>query len=196
MNTMMKNTLAAAALLLIAGASQAATVQNTTGISNATSTITFSEVPLSRGATVTNQFASEGASFSSFAVFRPQDGFFATDYIGNFNGGGTANPFEIIFTHAVSGAAFDFITNSGTTEFEALSNGVVVDTFTAGTSTRVGNYYGFDGFTFDTIRVTSPGNGAMEMDNLEFRSAVPEPATYAMFALGLVAVGLRARRKA
>jgi hypothetical protein len=192
----MKKGLLASAMLLAAAASHATAVQNTTGLAGATNTITFSELPLTPGTIVTNQYAADGASFASFAAFRPQDGFFATDYIGNFSGQGIANPFEIIFTHAVSGAAFDFISNPGTTQFEALLGGSVVGSFTANTSTTAGNYYGFDGMTFDTIRITSPVNGAMEMDNLEFRTAVPEPESIALMALGLAAIALRARRKA
>ncbi len=192
----MKKGLLASAMLLAAAASHATAVQNTTGLAGATNTITFSELTLAAGTTITNQYAADGASFSAFAVFRPQDGFYGTDYIGNFGGQGTANPFEIVFTHAVSGAAFDFISNSGTTQFEALLSGSVVGTFSAATSTSVGNFYGFDGVSFDTIRVTSPGNGAMEMDNLEFRTAVPEPGSIALMAIGLAAIALRARRKA
>ena len=193
---MMKKALAVAAIALIAGTAQAASVQNTTGITGATGTIDFSEVALSPGATVTNQYAAYGASFSSFAVFRAQDGFFATDYIGNFGALGTANPFQIVFSSDVDAAAFQFISNPGTTTFEALLDGTVVSSFTASTGTGVGTYYGFQGTTFDTIRITSPVNGAMEMDNLQFQSAVPEPASIALFGLGLFAVGLRARRKA
>ena len=193
----MKKGLLASAMLLAAAASHATSVQNTTGLAGATNTITFSEVPLAQGATVTNQYAADGASFASFAVFRDQDGFFATDYIGNFGSQGTANPFEIVFTHQVTGAAFEYISNPGTAVFEALLNGSVVDTFSASTSyTATNNFYGFDGLAFDTIRVTSPSNGAMEIDNLEFRTAVPEPTSIVLMALGLAAVALRARRKA
>ncbi|MEP6503114.1 MAG: PEP-CTERM sorting domain-containing protein [Betaproteobacteria bacterium] len=196
----MKHALAAAALL-VAGASHAAAVDNATGIVGATNTITFSEAGLAADTVVTNQYATYGASFTPNLDQSPQAGFFAGDYLGNFdfyNGTGIASPFEIDFTHAVNGAAFQFISNPGTTTFEALLNGNVVESFSAATSTATQSYYGFDGVSFDAIRVTVGGSGsAMLLDNLQFRtSSVPEPASLALLGLGLAAVALRARRKA
>lgn len=192
----LKKMLAASTLVLMSGAAVAAPVTNTTGLAGATSTITFSEVALTPGAIITNQYASYGATFSSFAVFRPQDGFYTTDYIGNFGSLGTATPFQIIFNGAVNGAAFDFISNEGTTLFEALMGNTVVESFSASTSTLVGNFYGFDGITFDSIRISAPINAALELDNLQIRADVPEPATILLLGAGLIGIGLRKRYKA
>jgi hypothetical protein len=189
--------LCGAAILLTTSAAFATPVTNSTGINGATSIITFSEVNLQRWDIVTNEYASYGATFSPFAVFRPQDGYYPTDYIGNFNGhsGATASPLVISFSTAVTGAAFDYVSNPGTSLFEALLNGNVVESFSAQTSETIGTYYGFDGITFDSIRVTAPGNHAFEIDNLQLR-AVPEPATILLMGAGLFGVLSRKRRSA
>jgi len=192
----LKRVVAASALALLSGTSFATPITNATGIAGATNTITFSELALSPGDTITNQYASYGATFSPFAVFRPQDGFYATDYIGNFGVPGTASPFVISFGGTVTGAAFDFITNSGTSFFEALMGNTVVESFYAATSITVGTFYGFDGIAFDSIRITAPGNNALEMDNLQLRSNVPEPSTIFLLGAGLIGVLLRKRNKA
>ena len=192
----LKKLVAASALVLMSGASFGSPVTNGTGITGATSTITFSELALSSGDTITNQYASYGATFSPFAVFRPQDGYYATDYIGNFGAQGSASPFVISFGGAVSGAAFDFISNGGASLFEALMGSTVVESFSAATSTTVGTFYGFDGVMFDSIRITAPGNHAFEMDNLQVRSEVPEPSTIFLLGAGLIGICLRKRNKA
>jgi hypothetical protein len=191
--------LTGAALLLMSSAAFAAPVINSTGIDGATSTITFSEVPLATLAIVTDQYAAYGATFSPFAVFNPDPGRYPTDYIGNFNGysGETATPFVISFTTAVTGAAFDYISNTGTSLFEALLNGAVVDSFSASTSEAIGTHYGFEGISFDSIRVTAPGNHALGLDNLQLRTAnVPEPGTILLMSAGLIGVFSRKRRSA
>jgi len=192
----LKKPAVAFALVLMSGASFSSPITNGTGITNATSTITFSEVALSSGTTITSQYAGYGATFSPFAVFRPQDGFYTTDYIGNFGGQGTASPFVISFDGVVSGAAFDFISNSGTSLFEALMGSTVVESFLSATSPTTGTFYGFDGVMFDSIRITAPGNQAFEMDNLQVRNEVPEPSTIFLLGAGLIGVCLRKRNKA
>jgi hypothetical protein len=181
-------------LVLTAGYSSAASITNSTGIASPGTTITFSEVALTSGTVITNQYAAYGATFSPYAVFRAQDGYYPTDYIGNFNGAGTANPFVISFGHLVNAAAFDFITNDGTTTFEALNGATVVGTFSATTGIVIGTYYGFENIAFDSIRITIPVNGAMELDNLQI-AAVPEADTYAMMLAGLGLLGVVARRR-
>lgn len=189
--------LCGATVLLMTSAAFATPVTNSTGINGATSTITFSEVKLQPWDIVTDEYAHYGATFSPFAVFRPEDGYYPTDYIGNFNGhaGATASPLVISFNTAVTGAAFDYISNPGTTLFEALLNGNVVQSFSAQTDSTIGTYYGFDAITFDSIRVTAPGNNAFEMDNLQLR-AVPEPGTLLLMGAGLFGILSRKRRSA
>ena len=187
-----------APMVLVAASALASPVINSTGISGASGSITFSEVSLTPGASITNQYTAFGSSFSPNLYFRPQDGYYATDSVGNFGSSGFSNPFVIAFTNIVDGAAFDFITNPGTSLFEALLNNAVVESFRAKTGLSVGTYYGFDGVRFDSIRVTAGGNnGLMEMDNLQFRNAaVPEPGTLALAGLALAGLAYGHRRKA
>jgi hypothetical protein len=49
--------------------------------------------------------------------------------------------------------------------------------------------------TFDVTRIPN-GNGLLEVDNVILTVGAPEPATLALFALGLAGVGLMRRRKA
>ena len=181
--------------MLVASSAFASAITNATGLSSPGTTITFSEVALSPGDVITNQFASYGATFSPFATFRPQDGFYATDYIGNFGTPGTANPFLISFGKTVNAAAFDFISNPGTTMFDAMNGATIVESFSASTDVIAGTFYGFENIVFDSIRINSPSNGAMEMDNLQI-SAVPEPTTVALLGLGLLGFAASRRKSA
>ena len=133
---MIRKSISHAVLLVLmstAALSHADTITNTTGLAAPTTTITFSEVALNPGDLITNQYASYGATFSPFATFRPQDGFYGTDYIGNFGNPGTANPLLISFGQVVQGAAFDFISNPGTTTFDAMLGASVVQSLSAST---------------------------------------------------------------
>jgi hypothetical protein len=80
------------------------------------------------------------------------------------------------------------VTNPGTSTFTALLANVPVESFSAATTfTSLDDFYGFQGITFDQIRVDVGGfNQAMLLDNLQIgTSAVPEPTTLVLL-LGLV----------
>lgn len=166
------------------------------GIAAPTTTLTFAEVALGNSTALTNQFAAYGVSFSGLFYtpctncvqipVRPDAGNFANSNTGAYNAG-----FDILFANDVSGASFSFASNGGTFGFQAFNNGVLVDSF-LGNGSVWGNY-GFDGLVFDKIHVSTPS--AMLLDNLSFRSDVPEPAALALFGLGLFGFAAARRRK-
>jgi hypothetical protein len=110
------------------------------------------------------------------------------------------NPFFIRFTQPRSQAAFSLDTNPGTSTFEALLNGSVVDSFTAGSNRNgINSFYGFTGVTFDALRVTAGGTGVAVIDNIQLGPAVtaqsvPEPFSIIGTLVG-GAAALRLRKK-
>ncbi len=94
--------------------------------------------------------------------------------------GSVINPLRIFFNSVQTNADVAVITNPGTSLFEALLNGAVVDSFSAGTSTTMtSDFYGFSGESFNQIEIFAGGsNNAIEIDNIQFNAAsVPEPGT-------------------
>ena len=184
------------AAVMSAFAVQAASVQNTFGLVAPAVTITFDEESRVNGSDVTTyqsitlspllRYNSQGA-----AAFPGITG----NYVGN-NGGANVNPFSILFGGDITAAAFGVATNPATTFFEALDNGIVVESFAAAThfNGSTNYYFGFQGITFDEIRVTVGGDRQMLIDNVQI-GAVPEPATYALLVAGLAAVAGVARRR-
>jgi hypothetical protein len=133
---------------------QATSLVNGTGISNPAATITFSEIPLANGTALTNQYTSLGVTFTGL-FYNP----FASSFpnitppsAGNFPNSTfnpRTNPFIISFSQSQSAAAFSLASGSaGTSTFEALLNGTVVDSFSSATSFDSStNFYGFTGVT-------------------------------------------------
>jgi len=104
-------------------------------------------------------------------------------------------PTFLSFSGAVYGAAFNFVSNPGTSTFSAFLGTNMVEQFTGYTGYG-GEFYGFSSILFDSIRIDSGGiNSAYIMDNLQVVSAVPEPETYAMLLVGLGLIGFMARRR-
>lgn len=180
-------------------------VINNTGISSPAETITFSEVPLASGTPVTSQFASLGVTFSPALYYDVQPLFFPTDFLANFDeNGNISNPATIFFANDQTAAAFAVQTNPGTSTFEALLNGVEVESFTASTElstlpdlTNASNFYGFSGIVFNEIMVTS-NTSFFQMDNLQLSdaaTAVPEPGTLALFGIALAGLAVFYRRR-
>ena len=179
---------------------QAASLNNSTGISNPGTTITFSEFSLTRNTALTNQYSSLGVTFTGL-FYDPEKS--AAPNIDPPNAGNfspVTNPFLISFAQLQSGAAFSLISQLVSTTFEALFENTVVDSFNSETnSTDPNNFYGFTGVTFDSIRVTVGNNDSALIDNIQFNSAststaVPEPFTIIGTIIGGTAA-IRIRKK-
>ncbi len=197
---------------LVATSASAATLNNTFGLAAPTATLAFDGAAVAPYTTVTNQFASQGVTFSQDVIFDgqgPNAGWpgVTGDYLSNFNGNGLAtHTFSIFFNATQTEAAFGFATNPTTTTFTALLNGLAVESFTIPTT-----YYqyatAFVGFTnslFNQIEISVGGtDGSAVIDNIQMSAVsavapVPLPGTLGLAgaALGLLALLARRRPKA
>lgn len=171
-----------------------------TGLSSSDVTITWSEVVLPQESAITNQYSAFGVTFSPNTMFyNTQPGIFPTDpHASNYSTGFQSGLTSMYFTAPASGVAFNFISNAGVSNFTALLNGNLVETFSAATDTVLGltRFYGFTGITFNEIRFLAPGNNAFQIDNIQIKhAAVPEPGPLALLAAGLLSLWLSKYRR-
>jgi PEP-CTERM motif len=195
-----------AALLLVGAAAQieASPIVNSFGLLSPDVTITFSEHALPTETTVTNQFADLGVTFDPGMYYDVQPVFFPTASLSNFSFTG-ADPFDpvtIHFTGLLDAVAVAVQTNPGLTTFTALLNGVVVESFTAGTAfsqlpslSHASDFFGFSGIAFNELQI-APNNTYFQIDNLKYSTApVPEPGTLLLLGSGVAGLVARARRR-
>ena len=200
--------IAGLALVLAAPAAGAqAIIAAGSGLASPAQTITFEGQ--TAGSVANTQYSGVGVTFGPNLSYNTSGYFSATGgaraSLDNFSAvggcGACATPTDIFFSTAINGAAFQFITNSGTSTFTALLAGNSVYAFSAATSTAGINtvqWYGFDTtISFDQINIQSGGsNSAFALDNLETGAvSAPEPASLTLLATGLVGMFGVARRR-
>lgn len=193
MNMLTKNLFALAGSIAVGmtftGSAEALTLNNSTGLTDPTQTITFDEIALPDESSITNQYSSLGVEFSPNLVF-DSPGSSVPNITGNQlkNFSPVVNPFSINFTDTVSSAVFAFATNPGTSTFTALLDGSIVESFSSSTSVfQPNNFFGFTDILFDEIKVDVGGfNNSMLLDNIQFTTVTtPEPGSI----LGLLVAG-------
>ena len=190
--------IAACAAFVAAGA-QAAAFQNDTGLTAPTTIETFDGSTFAEGTGAGSLF--NGVSFSSNLVVTTMVTTMLDGAVPSFSGQTLANfsadaPLgEITFATAVRGAAFSLLMYPGDAQFSAYLGQQLVEQATLPVD-YAGRYVGFTGITFDRIVFGSETNRTgMAIDNLQI-TAVPEPGTTLLMTLGLIGIGLAARRRA
>lgn len=194
-------TLCLAAACGFSAPASAVFLNNSTGLASPQQTITFDApaTPLAAQDPVTTQFQSSGVTFTG-AFYNPDSSTLPNisgNRIGNFQAGiGHSALFQIDFSSNLSQVAFAEVTQPGVSTFEALLNGVSVQSMTAATSlTSPTNFYGFTGIVFNQVRISvASSDNAFLLDNLQTVAAVPEPASWALLLAGMSVVGLAGRR--
>jgi MYXO-CTERM domain-containing protein len=188
------------AACMLASASHASFVHNNSGLTAPDQTIDFDSVSLAHNASVTTEFQAQGVSFSN-AFANPDSAAYSNmvdNRIGNFMSNvNQAGLFSIVFSQALTGAAFAMVTApGGQSTFQALLNGSLVESASAATSTfDPVNFFGFQGIVFDEITISVDSfDRALMIDSLQTIATVPEPQTRALVLAALVALGSLRRR--
>ncbi len=177
-------------------------IQNSTGLSNPDTLLTFDEVVQGDNTPLTTEYSAFGVTFTN--IFYNSGGNSAVGgnvgapHIGNFQAGGFQSAsFSFNFTTPVEEAAFAFASSfNGTATFTALLNGSQVDTGIGPIGVGGNDFYGFQGVTFDQLSVvySGLGNNAAVFDSLQF-TPVPEPSTLLATGAGVTALFAFKRRR-
>jgi hypothetical protein len=180
------------------------------GLPSPTTTITFdAQAGFYDGYPITNQYQSQGATFSGFG-WDNMDlgqagsiGFSGGDLVSGFVGfpGPPTTPpvaMTISFANVVSGAAFAAVDNGGQYMVTAFRGSTQVDSFMVSVGAAPGGYIGFANTTgFDSITITPTVSSSLSIDSLQFTvepgepggnddsDTVPEPASFILISLGL-----------
>jgi hypothetical protein len=185
-------------------------IENTFGLSNPHSTITFDEHILPYLTRVTTEYSDLGVTFSPYGLYFDvaNNGISG---ISNFvpNGfGGDRFPIGINFTNPQTEAAFAFTSASGTTTFQAFLGGNLVESV-SNIATGIQAYYGFRDITFDAISIATSGPSCVFaicpqiVDNIQLPiatppapSAIPEPSSIlGLLAFSTLGAGAILKRK-
>ncbi len=157
-------------LLSTVFAAQATFIQNTFGLSDPHSTITFTEHVFGDGYAITTEYADLGVEFLPFAYSFPSICECVTSFIPYTQE--TQGLRLIKFSQPQTEAAFAFGTYPGTVAtFQALLGGsVVVESATAVIGSSDANHYGFRDITFDMISISTNNWPAWNVSDLQFGS--------------------------
>ena len=202
MKTMIKAV--AGAILMTVATAQAAPLYNNSGFAPSAKVITFSEVALGGGTAVTTQFAGVTFGTNGPGNFYVGDGGYADAnpvsgaYLDSFSGGTYSSVYDIDvqIMFRLAGAFWEFNAPS-TATFTALKNGVALESFIYSNSNCCSSaeFVGFQGLSFDTLRVSNITRTHFYMDKLTYAD-VPEPGSIALFGLAGVGAAFARRRKA
>ncbi|WP_375290788.1 PEPxxWA-CTERM sorting domain-containing protein [Qipengyuania sp.] len=198
--------LAVAAAAYLSAPAMASPVLVDPGASSALTTIDFNNPGVSPGSRITDQYAAQGVTLSGGAIYASQA---YRDSLGSLHADNFTGPnngiayYDFVFNGVVTFAGLKYESNiSETTTFQALLNGVVVDSFTYFNPDccRTPEFVGLTGVSFDTFRIRDVGRRDFYIDDFRFgalaNGAVPEPTAWALMILGFGAVGgaMRSRR--
>lgn len=184
---------------LLSGApiAQADFIQNSFGLADPHTTITFDEHIFPSWTVITNQYSDLGVNFFPFAIYDPYAGM---GNVSNFrpNQSPLMGGQQIQFTTPQTEAAFTFQSYDGAVgTFQALLNGLVVETAFApiGNFSLPNDFYGFSNITFDAISVSTNAWPAWIIDDIQLSAPIPIPATIWLFGSALVGLVGFGRRK-
>lgn len=193
----------------------AAPLVNATGLLAPGAQITFSEVALTQGDLITNQYAGLGATFSGANLHYQSISTFLglpPDHL--FNGvtepnatpaPGSSTTFLISFASSVSAASLQMLflapgpTDSTQLVMRALAGGIGQETLTVNDpdlNNFSNTYYGFTGINFDALEITVNYAGApatrpgVALDNLAFNAVAGAPELSERGWLPLLSAGL------
>ncbi len=201
-----------AATVMLAGAmtAHATPLFSDAGFGPGDSMVTFNEVSVAGGGSVTNQFSASGVSFSTngpgswYASSDPGaysgNPNFAGRYLDTFSGGGNASIYNILFSSSVdaAGAYWEFNVSSPAATFSAYLNSVMVESFDYNNPNCCSSteFVGFSSIIFDEIRISNITGSAFIMDTLRFSpaSVVSEPGLLALLWLGLGGLAFSQRK--
>ncbi len=199
--------LASVSALGLADTAHATLIENTFGLSQPRSTITFDEQVFPDGTPITTQYSDLGITFSPFAYYFSSPGAIVspTSIVDNTNVtnfipggyGGSRFPVTISFIAPQTEAAFGFSSGGSTVYIQALLGGSVVESDTVPYSEA---FYGFEGITFNAISVWSTDPSCVfaycpvAIDNIQLSTA-PELSTWAMILFGFAGLGFASYRQ-
>jgi len=203
-------------IILLSGipTAHATFIQNTFGLSDPHSTITFGEHVFPDGSALITQYEDLGVTFSPNVyyfstpnVILPSippyfDNTLVTNFIPNIRNIGQI---VMSFTQPQTESAFALGTRIGViTTFQAFLGGSLVESATATTDFNLSNnFFGFRDITFDTISIQAVSSGVTQplaLDNIQLPTAptplsVPEPGTILLIGSGVMAFLVGSKKK-